>query len=75
MGDIIGGIWRSRRKDECTKIREMEKEERLAIAREKKKGYGIKQFGMKERQEERLEVAQAKANYWKFYREGGKMVK
>ena len=66
--------------EECTKIRELEKEERLYIARERQKRYGINNFNeeekkrMNERQEERLEIAQAKANYWKLYKEGGKVI-
>ena len=58
----------------------MEKEERLAIVKEKRKryDYGIKTLSKKEsrrlkaRTEERIEIAQEKANYWKWYREGGR---
>ena len=70
--------WRTRKIEECEKIREDAKIDRLAIAREKKKRYGIKTMNKEEnkrlkmRTEERLEVAQAKENYWKLYRGGGK---
>ena len=69
--------WRTRNLQECTKRRELDKEERLAIAKEKKKRYGIKTLSQEEskrlktRTEERIEIAQAKANYWKWYRGGG----
>ena len=40
--------WRTRNLKECTKIRELEKEERLAIAKGKKKRYGIKTLSQEE---------------------------
>ena len=72
--------WRTRKLEECTRIREEEKEDRLAVAREKKRKYGIKKISKEEnirlkmRTGERLEIASAKANLWKKYREGGKCV-
>ena len=38
----IADKWRERRIDECDKIREEEKKDRLAIAKEKKRKYGLK---------------------------------
>ena len=70
--------WKTRSLKECTRIRELEKEERLAIVKEKRKRYGIKTLSkeesrrLKARTEERIEIAQAKDNYWKWYREGGR---
>ena len=40
--------WRTRNLKDCTKIRELEKEERLAIAKGKKKRYGIKTLSQEE---------------------------
>ena len=63
---------------ECERIKEEEKNDRLAIANEKRKRYGLKRLNkeenmrIKKRTEERLELAQAKANYWKWYRGGGR---
>ena len=62
---------------ECERIREEEKQDRLALAREKKRKYGIKKISKEENQRlkkrtgERLEIASAKANLWKKFREGG----
>jgi hypothetical protein len=70
------GAWRQRRIEECDKIREEEKIDRLAVTREKKKGYGINKISkdenlkIKRRTEERLDVAKAKENLWKRFREG-----
>ena len=72
--------WRTRRIDECERIKEEEKRDRLAIVREKRKRYGLKKLSVEEkrrlkrRTEDRLKIAQAKENYWKQYRgkeEGG----
>ena len=58
--------WRSRKIKECDRIREEEKADRLAIAKMKKKRYGVKGLSkeengrMKQRTEERLEIARAK---------------
>ena len=57
--------WRTRNIDECERIKEEEKKDRLAIASEKKKRYGLKRLNkeenmrLKKRTEERLELAQA----------------
>ena len=40
--------WRTRRIEECDRIREEEKRDRLAIAREKKKRYGLKKLSVEE---------------------------
>ena len=51
------------------------KRDRLAVVREKKKRYGLKKLSKEENQrikirtEERLEVARAKENLWKRFRE------
>ena len=66
--------WRTTRIEECDRIREEEKIDRLAIAREKKKRYGLKKLSQEEnrrlkgRTEDRLEIARAKENYWKRFR-------
>ena len=52
--------WRTRRIEECDRIREEEKRDRLAIAREKKKRYALKKLSvvenrrLKRRTEDRL---------------------
>ena len=69
--------WKLRKMKECERIREEEKQDRLALAREKKRKYGIKKISKEENQRlkkrtgERLEIASAKANLWKKFREGG----
>ena len=69
------GEWSERRLKECSKIREEEKLDRLALVRVKKLKYGIKKASkeegmrMKKRTEERLEISKAKGNLWKKYRE------
>jgi hypothetical protein len=69
--------WRVRKMKEFDRIREEEKEDRLAIVREKKRKYGIKRISkeenmrLKKRTEERLEIASAKGNLWKKIREKG----
>ena len=46
----------------------------MAITSEKRKRYGLKRMNkeetqrLKERTERKLELAQAKSNYWKWYR-------
>ena len=68
--------WTERRIEECEKIREEEKTDRLALVKEKKKRYGLKRLSkeensrLKSRTEERIMIAQSKANLWKRYREG-----
>ena len=67
--------WKERRLGETKRIREEEKRDRLAVVKEKKKRYGIQGLSreegrrMKMRTEERLEIAKAKENYWKEFRE------
>ena len=67
--------WRERRIEECDKIREEDKRDRLAVAKEKKKRYGMKRLSKEENQrmtrrtEERLEIAKAKENLWRKFRE------
>ena len=67
--------WQQRKIKEVGRIKEVEKAERLAIASQKKKRYGIKTLNkeenmrIKRRTEERIEISQAKANNWKWYRE------
>jgi hypothetical protein len=68
-------IWRTRRIEECSRIREEEKRDRLAVVDVKKRKYGVKRMTkeenlrIKERTEERLEISTAKTNYWRNYRE------
>ena len=72
-----GDRWRERRIEECERIREEEKIDRLALAKEKKKKYGLKRLSkeensrLKSRTEDRILVSQSKANLWKRYRDGG----
>ena len=67
--------WKERRIEESKRIKEEDKKDRLAIAKEKKKRYGIKVLSREEsrrlkmRTEERLEIAKAKVNYWKMFRD------
>ena len=64
--------------EELDRIKEEEKEDRLAIAREKKKRYGLKglnkdeKLHLKRRTEEKKELAVARSNYWKWHRGGEK---
>ena len=73
--------WRTRKIEECERIKEEEKKDRLAIASQKKKIYGLKRLNkeennrLKKRTEERLELPQAKANYWKWQRGDGRAEK
>ena len=67
--------WRERGIEESKRIKEEDKKDWLAIAKEKKKRYGIKVLSKEEsrrlkmRTEERLEIAKAKENYWKKFRD------
>ena len=67
--------WKERRIEESKRIKEEDKKERLAVVKEKKKRYGIKVLSKEEnkrlkmRTEERLEIAKAKENYWKRFRD------
>ena len=67
--------WRERRIEECDRIREEDKKDRLAVVKEKKKRYGIKRLSKEENQkmtrrtEERLEIAKANENLWRRFRE------
>ena len=60
--------WRKRKLEECERIREEDKKDRLALGREKKRKYGIRKLSkeenqrLKRRTEERIEIATAKAN-------------
>ena len=69
--------WKERRTGEIRKIKEQEKRERLAIVAEKKKRYGLNTLNKEEkkrlgeRTSERIEIANARANYWKLHRGGG----
>jgi hypothetical protein len=71
------GAWNTRRVEECTRIREEERKDRLAVVAVKKRKYGGKRLSkeesmrMKERTERRMEISKAKSNYWKNYRERG----
>ena len=70
--------WRVRKLKECDRIREEEKMDRLAVVREKKRKYGLKRISkeenkrLKRRTEERLEIASAKANLWRRFRDRNK---
>ena len=70
--------WTTRKIKECERIKEKEKRDRLAIAKEKKRRYGLNRLNKEENQklkmrtEERLELSQARTNYWRWYREKGK---
>ena len=65
--------WSTRKIEECDRIKEEAKEDRLAIARDNKKLYGIKGLSkeenkrLKKRTEDKIELAQTKSNYWKCY--------
>ena len=70
--------WMTRRIAECERIKEEEKKDRLAIVSEQRKRYGLKGLNkeenmrLKKRTEERIEPAQARVNYWKWYRGEGR---
>jgi hypothetical protein len=67
--------WRERTIEECDRIREEDKRDRLAVSKEKKKRYGMKRLSKEEnmrmtrRTDERLEIAKAKENLWRKFRE------
>ena len=61
--------WSRRKIDKCERMKEEAKEDRLAIAKEKKKRYGLKGLSkeenkrLKKRTEDKIELAKAKSNY------------
>jgi hypothetical protein len=67
--------WRERRVEECDRIREEDKRDRLAVTKEKKKRYGMKRLSKEENQrltrrtEDRLVIIKAKENLWRKFRE------
>ena len=67
--------WTTRTIKESEKIKEEEKIDRLAITSERKKRYGLKKLNkeenhrLMERTERKIELAQAKSNYWKWHKE------
>jgi hypothetical protein len=67
--------WRERKIEECDRIREENKRDRLAVSKQKKKRYGMKRLSkeknlrMTRRTDERLEIAKAKENLWRKFRE------
>ena len=72
--------WTTRKIKECERIKEEDKRDKLAIVKEKTRRYGLSKLNKEETQnlrmrtEERLELTQAKTNYWRWYREKGKRV-
>jgi hypothetical protein len=42
------GVWRTRRIEECERIKEEEKRDRLAVVSQKKRRYGIKKISKEE---------------------------
>ena len=70
--------WTTRKIEECDRIKEEDKRDRLAIANDKRKRYGLKRMNkeenkrLKERLDRKIELAQAKSNYWKWHRGEGK---
>ena len=68
--------WNERRIEECERVKREEKEDRLAIVKEKKKRYGLKKMSkeesmrMKQRTEEKIMLAKMRSNLWKRYRDG-----
>ena len=67
--------WRVRRIEEEERIKEEEKRDRLAVVAEKKKRYGLKTLSKEERKRltlrtsDRIEVARAKENLWRCFRD------
>ena len=65
--------WRIRKIDECEKIKEEEKRDRLAVVKEKKRWYGLKKLTKEEnsrlrmRTEERIDIARGKTNLWRKF--------
>ena len=70
--------WRIRRIDECERIKEEDKQDILAVVREKKGWYGLKKMSkdetekMKMRTDERLDISKAKMNMWRKFGQGWK---
>ena len=66
--------WRCRKIDECERIKEEEKRDRLAIVKGMKKRYGLQKLSkeenrrLKSRTEDIIEIAKAKENYWRKFR-------
>ena len=69
-------LWATRKVAEYERIKEDDKKDRLAVAKMKKKRYGIQKLSKEEtmrlriRKEERLEISKAKSNLWRHYRRG-----
>jgi hypothetical protein len=67
-------MWQERKVEECEKVKQEAKEDRLAVSRMKKKRYGIKRLSkeenkrIKERAEDRILLAKARGNLWKLAR-------
>jgi hypothetical protein len=67
--------WRLRKIRECERIREEDKKDRLPVVKEKKRKYGLTRLSkeensrIKKRTYERIEIASAKANLWKKFRD------
>jgi hypothetical protein len=65
--------WRSRRIDECERIKEEEKRDRIAVCKEKKRWYGMRKLSKEEnkqikmRTEERMDIARGKTNLWRKF--------
>ena len=65
--------WRVRKIEECERIKEEEKKDRLAMVKEKKRWYGLKKLSkdenlkIKMRTEERLEISRGKTNLWRKF--------
>ena len=68
--------WRCRKIDECIRIREEEKKDRLAVCKEKKRRYGLRRLSKEEntriklRTEERMDIAKGKTNLWRKFGQG-----
>ena len=66
-------------REECDRIREEVKKDRLAVVKEKKRKYGIRRLNKEDnmritkRTEERLEIAKSKENLWRKHRGQGEM--
>ena len=65
--------WKKQKIEEYERIREEAKRDKLAIAREKKKRYGVKNLNKEENKRLKIRTRpKMKENYWKLYRGGGK---
>jgi hypothetical protein len=62
--------WQERKVEECERLKQEAKEDRLAVSRMKKKRYGRKEENkrMEERAEDRILLSKARGNLWKFAR-------